>query len=210
MNIQVDYDGYASKMRQLVLAGVDLETEARFVDMLCNRNSRILDIGCGIGTTVSALRRKGHMAFGVDPTDAVLKVARELHEPSWYAKISATDLHAQTLKDAGFPLRFEAILMSGNVPYFLNDDELSQALGHAAQLLVPGGILLAGTTAKVRGGPVDQDQAVKSSGLTLLHRYANWHFGPFTDRAPWSVSVYRAGDQALVYDAPDGRFILRN
>lgn len=210
MSVQVDFGRYAANMRQLVLAGVDMETEARFIDMLCNRNARILDIGCGIGTTVSALRRKGHLAVGVDPIDAVLHVARELYEPGWYAKISATELHAAALKDAGFPLRFEAILMSGNVPFFLTDEELAKLLERITSMLVPGGQLVIGTTSKVRGGAKDQDTAVKSSGLKLLHRYANWHLEPFTDQALWSVSVYRAGARALAYDAPDGQFILRS
>ena len=62
-----DYDSYAAKMRAQTMDGIDLEVVARFADMLCPRNSRILDIGCGIGNTVNALRRCGHDAYGVDP-----------------------------------------------------------------------------------------------------------------------------------------------
>ena len=209
MSVQVDYDGYASKMRQLVLAGVDMETEARFIDMLCDRNARILDIGCGIGTTVSTLRRKGHLAFGIDPTDAVLNVARELYEPSWYAKISATELHTEALKDGGFPLRFEVILMSGNVPFFLTEEELASLLERITSMLVPGGQLVIGTTSKVRGGPADQDVHAKATGLTLQHRYANWHLGKFVDDSPFSVSIFDSHGQRPPVLGPDGLFVLR-
>ena len=209
MSVQADYERYAAKMRQLVLAGVDMETEARFIDMLCNRNSRILDIGCGIGTTVSALRRKGHLAFGIDPTDAVLEIARELYKPGWYAKLSATELAKTALKDGGFPLRFEVILLSGNVPFFLTEAELASLLEMITSMLLPGGQLVIGTTTKVRGGPEDQDRHAQGIGLTLQQRYANWHLEKFVGDSAFSVSIFDSAGQKPPVPGPDGLFVLR-
>lgn len=209
MSIQPNYQSYATKMRHLVLSGTDMETEARFIDMLSERSSRILDIGCGIGTTVSALRRKGHLAYGIDPTEAVLEVAHELYEPSWYRKISATEINTETLNLAGFPQRFELILMSGNVPFFLTEPELDGLLERIKLMLVPGGQLVIGTTTAVRGGPQEQDRYAQAAGLTLKHRYANWHLEEFLTASPFSVSIFYSPGQKAPILGPDGIFVLR-
>jgi len=70
------YQHYVTKMRGFISAGRDLATEARFVDMISPRHSKMLDIGCGHGSAVAALRRSGHEAYGIDPTDVVLDIAR--------------------------------------------------------------------------------------------------------------------------------------
>ncbi len=49
-------------MRNLTTGGTDLEVDVRFMDMLSPRGARILDIGCGIGSAVKGLRRRGHEA----------------------------------------------------------------------------------------------------------------------------------------------------
>lgn len=210
MSIQPDYQTYAAKMRHLVLSGTDMETEARFVDMLGGRNSRILDIGCGIGTTVNALRHQGHLAYGLDPTDAVLDVAYELYDPAWYRKISATNVNTDALNQAGLPPRFELILMSGNVPFFLTEQEFAQLLTRMKTLLTPGGLLVIGTTTVVRGGPRDQDASAPAAGLKLKQRYANWHLDEFLPSSPFSVSIFSTPGEPAPMSGPDGMYILRS
>lgn len=209
MSVQPDYHAYAANMRHLVLSGADMETEARFIDMLSDRNSRVLDIGCGIGTTVNALRSNGHLAYGIDPTEAVLEVAHELYESSWYSKMSATELNTAALEQAGFPLRFELILMSGNVPFFLTEQELAKLLELIKSMLVPGGQLVIGTTTAVRGGPIDQDAWAPAAGLRLKQRYADWHLEEFLPSSPFSVSVFSAPGQKTPTIGPDGLYVLR-
>ncbi|MDN5755016.1 MAG: class I SAM-dependent methyltransferase [Arthrobacter sp.] len=206
---QPDYLNYAAKMRHLVLSGVDMEVEARFLDMISGRGARILDVGCGIGTAVAALRGRGHAAYGIDPTPAVLDVAVELYEPSWFRPLGAVEIAPSQLVRQGLPGSYDVVLMSGNVPAFLSEAELEEVIGHVAELLDPGGTLVIGTTSAIRGGPGDQDQAAASAGLKLVQRYADWHLGPFDAGSPWSVAVFSAPGTPDPPQGPDGIFILR-
>ena len=174
-----DLSAYAAKMRRLAHSGVDLEVDARFVDMIAPRKSMVLDIGCGIGSAVAALRRAGHRAFGIDPNPEVLQVARELFDSVWFRQISAEDLSPETMAAYQLPTVFDLILMSGNVPTFLTRAELSRAFAAIDELLAPGGHLLVGTTTHRRGGPVDLDHCAVGTSLRLEHRYGDWHLGVF-------------------------------
>lgn len=208
MTFAPDYEVYAQMMRRLAGSGTDLEVDARFVDMLSPRNSRILDLGCGIGSAVNGLRRRGHEAYGLDPTEAVLRVARELFEAEWYRHGTIEGVSRHALQREGWPDRFEVILLAGNVPAFLSPDGLRGAFLSASELLVPGGFLVVGTTTAVRGGPGDQDQAARRVGLVPIGRFSDWHLGRFTEEAAWSVSVYASPGELPAEDGPGGIFVL--
>ena len=186
------YEPYVKKMRGLIAAGKDLATEARFVDMISQRHSKILDIGCGHGSAVTALRQCGHEAYGIDPTDVVLDIALDLSNPDWFRRLGATELQRPTLLDAGLPDRYDVFLLAGNVAAFLTAAELKFVFVSAATLLSPGGHLVIGTTVKTGGGPSDQDAAASGTSLMLQNRFADWHLAPFLTSSQWSVSVYLA------------------
>ncbi|MGO3180454.1 MAG: class I SAM-dependent methyltransferase [Brevibacterium linens] len=203
-----DLSDYAAKMRRLAQTGVDLDVDARFIDMLAPRGASILDIGCGIGSAVAALRTAGHRTFGIDPTPEVLQVATDLFDAAWFRQLSATDLSPGTMTDHRLPKNFDLILMSGNVPAFLTRAELSRAFAAADELLAPGGHLVVGTTTHRRGGPVDLDHCAAGTSLRLEHRYGDWHLGAFDAESPWSVSVYLAQGNRRTADGPDGIHVL--
>lgn len=203
-----DLSAYAAKMRRLAHSGVDLEVDARFVDMIAPRKSMVLDIGCGIGSAVAALRRAGHRAFGIDPNPEVLQVARELFDSVWFRQISAEDLSPETMAAYQLPTVFDLILMSGNVPTFLTRAELSRAFAAIDELLAPGGHLLVGTTTHRRGGSVDLDHCAAGTSLRLEHRYGDWHLGAFDSDSPWSVSIYSAPGARRTSEGPDGIHVL--
>lgn len=194
-------------MRNLAVSDVDLEVDARFVDMLIPRRARVLDLGCGIGSAVKALRRRGHEAYGIDPSEPALQVAADLFDSSWYRQLRAEDLSGSSLEEHGLPLSYECVLIAGNVPAFLTSTELQAAFDNAARILTPAGLLVTGTSTHSRGGPRDQDEAADASGLALHSRYSNWHLGPFTND-PWCVSIYKAPGVPATPEGPDGMFIL--
>lgn len=204
-----DYEGYAAKMRRHVLAGTDMEVDVRFVDMMSRRCARVLDIGCGIGNAVNGLRAQGHAAYGIDPTPEVLEVARDLYDPSWFRRMAAVDIEPGTLPLNGLPGAYDVVLMSGNVPSFLSANELRKTFRQVAELLEAGGIFVVGTTTAIQGGPMDQDKAAAGSGLTLSHRFSDWHLSPFHAGSPWSVSVFSAPGSRNLAEVPDGMFVLR-
>ncbi|WP_404289784.1 class I SAM-dependent methyltransferase [Glutamicibacter arilaitensis] len=208
MDTAPDLNTYASKMRALTLGGSDFEVDVRFMDMLCSRAATILDVGCGIGNAVNGLRLRGHNAYGIDPTEAVLQVATELYEPDWFRPISATEISLDNLVGAGLPIAYDAILLSGNVPTFLSPAEFSSCFAMLGELLKPQGALILGTTSAMRGGTKDQDEASQSTPLLLTHRYADWHLNPFSDDSPWSVSIFARTGTREFSQSPDGKFIL--
>ena len=196
-------------MRNLAVSDVDLEVDARFVDMLIPRSARVLDVGCGIGSAVKALRQRGHEAYGIDPSEPALGVAADLFDSGWYRQLRAEDLFGSSLEELGLPLRYECVLMAGNVPAFLTSTELQAAFNNTARILSPAGLLVTGTSTQSCGGPRDQDEAADASGLALHSRFSNWHLSPFTND-PWCVSIYKAPGVPATPAGPDGMFILHS
>lgn len=204
-----DLHAYASKMRTLTEEGIDFEVDVRFLDMLISRSATVLDIGCGIGNAVNGLRTRGHQAFGIDPTVAVLRTAKELYEPSWFRQLGAADITFGRLVNLGLPTTYDAILLAGNVPAFLTETDFAVCMAQLKNQLNDNGVLIIGTTAAMRGGPTDQDLAVHGTGLILTHRYSDWHLGSFDQDSSWSVSIFGHNTSRQFSDTPDGKFILR-
>jgi SAM-dependent methyltransferase len=208
MTHSADLTDYAAKMRQMALNGTDLAVDARFVDMLSPRRASILDIGCGIGSAVAALRAAGHDAFGIDPTPEVLRITAEFCDDSWFRQLSAADFSPETLADNQLPTRFDVVLISGNVPAFLTESGLAHVFTVTSSVLNPGGRLVVGTTTHHRGGPTDLDRCAAATSLSLEQRYSDWHLSAFDPDSSWSVSVFNARGPRRPTEGPDGIHVL--
>ena len=208
MSVGRDYEGYAAKMQQHVLAGTDMEVDVRFIDMMSKRCARVLDIGCGIGNAVNGLRAREHAAYGIDPTPEILDVARDLYDPSWFRRMAAVAITTENLALNGLPVTYDVVLISGNVAAFLSANDFQKTFDHVAALLESGGIFVVGTTTAIQGGPTDQDNTAARSGLSLTHRFADWHLSPFNAESPWSVSIFSARGSRDFDEVPDGIFVL--
>gem|GEM_PF-7010560 len=71
---------YIERFRTMAANGDDLDGEARFIDAVAPRHSRILDAGCGPGRLGGYLARVGHDVVGVD-IDPILIAAAETDHP---------------------------------------------------------------------------------------------------------------------------------
>jgi len=84
---------YIQRFRRLAEQGQDLAGEARLVDAMLQRESRVLDAGCGFGRIGGWLAGVGHEVVGVDIDPVLIEHARGNHpeatSPGWTCPRSA-------------------------------------------------------------------------------------------------------------------------
>ena len=68
---------YIERFRSKASAGEDLAGEARFIDAMASRGSRILDAGCGPGRIGSFLADLGHEVVGIDVDPILIAAAKQ-------------------------------------------------------------------------------------------------------------------------------------
>lgn len=85
---------------------------------------RILDLGCGTGLLCNAFAAKGHSVTGIDPSPAMLEVARRKPHGN---EIEWVESFAQTYHSN---LRFDLVIMTGHAfQVLLDDSDIMATLG---------------------------------------------------------------------------------
>lgn len=92
-----------------------------------------LDVGCGSGRWSRWLAGHGARVVGIDPTAAMLEVARRLSPAVTFEQMSATDL--------GFPVNSFDLVMAVTVIQHLRPAEQERAARTMCRVLRPGGTL---------------------------------------------------------------------
>ena len=184
------WDWYVDRFERLHREGVDLDGEARFVDMMAARGSTILDGGCGPGRVSGALHRRGHRVVGVDRDAGLVAVARDRYPGPSYLVCDLLLVPA-ALAAAGEPEAFDIVALPGNVMVYLAPGTERDVLRVVHGLLVPGGRLVTGFATDREYGVGDLDVDAAAVGLTVEHRFATWHLDPWRDDADWAVTVLR-------------------
>ena len=96
------------------------------------RGLRVLDVGCGDGRFCRMLSERGAVTTGIDPTAALLAVARERHPEGDYVEAFAESL---PVAGAGFDLVVSYVTLCDIADY-------RKGIGEMARALKPGGRLL--------------------------------------------------------------------
>ncbi|MGH4012380.1 MAG: class I SAM-dependent methyltransferase [Pseudonocardiaceae bacterium] len=174
-----DYD---ERWRRIEAAGGNPHGEADFV---CSYDPRsVLDGGCGTGRVAIELARRGLDVVGTDLDPDMIAMARaKAPELTWVqADLSEVDL----------AIRFDAIVLAGNVIPYVAAARRRAAVLACARHLVPGGRLIAGFQLQ-SGWPsvADYDMWCESAGLVCEAHYGTWDRDPFTDAGSYAVSVHR-------------------
>lgn len=187
---------YGPHFADLVARGADVDGEARLVDALAARGSRILDAGSGMGRVGAALQARGHAVVGVDLDPAELERSRRIFPdlPVVQARLDAVT--PEDLGDLGSD--FDVVVCVGNVMVFLAENTEREVLSRLHALTRPGGRLVTGFA--VRNGPPSardypaEDFAAdaEASGWRVEHRFATFELDPWTEDADFLVSVLRA------------------
>ena len=177
---------YIDRFRTMAAEGKDLVGEARLVDAMVPRGSRVLDAGCGPGRVGGHLHDVGHEVVGVDLDPALIAAAEEDHPgPTWLA----ADLAELDLPARGVTEGFDVIVCAGNVMTFLDPATRRPVLERFAAHLRDGGRAVVGFGAG-RDYPFEDFFAdVDAAGLEVELRLSTWDLRPFTDGSDFLVAV---------------------
>lgn len=180
---------YIERFAAMAERGDDLAGEARFVDALVPRGSRILDAGCGPGRVGGELARRGHTVVGVDVDPVLIEAARVSHPgATWLVgDIAELDLPAQ-----GVTGSFDVIVVAGNVMTFLAPGtEVAALRGLAGHLRAEGRIAVGFGLG--RGYQLTRYAAdVEAAGLREQVRLSTWDLRAFTPESDFVVSLLSA------------------
>ncbi|SEL23780.1 Methyltransferase domain-containing protein [Blastococcus sp. DSM 46786] len=179
---------YVQRFRTLAEQGMDLVGEARLVDAMLPRGSRVLDAGCGPGRVGAHLHEVGHRVVGVDVDPVLIAAAEEDHPgPRWLVG----DLAELDLPARGIDEPFDAIVSAGNVMAFLAPSTRGAVLRRLRAHIASDGRAVIGFGAD-RGYDFDEflDDA-RAAGWAPDLLLATWDLRPFTPGADFLVAVLR-------------------
>ncbi|WP_222710495.1 class I SAM-dependent DNA methyltransferase [Quadrisphaera setariae] len=194
---------YAERFAALAADGADVHGEARCVQRLLPPPARVLDAGCGTGRAAVHLAGLGYDVVGCDVDAAMVEVARrERPDLPWLV----ADLAALTPEAAGG--RFDLVLLAGNVVPFLAA-QLAAAARRCADLLRPGGLLVAGFGLDAEHLPEGCDAvpldaaegAFTGAGLRVEQRWSTWEGAELTRGADGDGGEVDGGYAVLVVRA---------
>jgi SAM-dependent methyltransferase len=179
---------FVERFRRLAAAGEDITGEARLMDALLPRRSRVLDAGCGGGRTGGHLAKAGHEVVGVDVDPVLIAAAKEDHPgPTWLVGDLATmDLPAQ-----GIPAGFDGIVCAGNVMPFVEPSGRREALRRMRAHVADGGRAAIGFGAGRGYAFTDFLDDARAAGWAPDLLLSTWDLRPFTDDSDFLVALLR-------------------
>lgn len=184
---------YVDRFRTLAAEGADLLGEARFMDAMAERGSRILDAGCGAGRMAGALADRGHTVIGLDADPVLIEAAEADHPGPAYAVVDLSEL---TLADVGDE-PVDLVVCAGNVMVFVAPATERTVLENLCAVVRPGGRVVIGFR-RDHAYPIEEYDAdldaLAASGVARVEqRFSTWHLDPFTDESDFAVTVLRVG-----------------
>jgi SAM-dependent methyltransferase len=179
---------YIDRFRRMAEAGEDLGGEARFVDAMSARRSRVLDAGCGTGRVGSLLAVAGHDVVGVDLDPVLVAAAQDAHPGCRWL---VGDLAELDLPACGVGEPFDTIVCAGNVMTFVAPGTRVEILHRMRRHLREDGRIVIGFGAG-RGYDFTRFLAdAAAADLTPDLLLASWDLRPITDRADFMVALLR-------------------
>ncbi len=179
---------YIDRFRSMAQEGVDLGGEARLIDAMVARSSRVLDAGCGSGRVGSFLAAAGHQVVGVDIDPVLIDAARRDHPgPEWLVG----DLAELDLPALGITEGFDAIVCAGNVMTFLAPATRREVLRRVHLHLRDDGRAVVGFGAGRGYDFVEFLTDAGEAGLVADLLLSTWDLRPFTEQSDFLVAVLR-------------------
>ncbi|MEJ7800388.1 MAG: class I SAM-dependent methyltransferase [Ilumatobacter sp.] len=176
---------YVERFRSMVAAGDDLGGEARFVDAMLARGSRVLDAGCGPGRVGSHLARVGHEVVGVDIDPVLIAAAEDDHPGSTWLVADLAELDLGAMGLAGF----DVVVCAGNVMTFLDPATRRPVLDRLAAHLRAGGRIVTGFGSGRDYSFAEFFEDIEQVGLVAEVLLSTWELRPFTSESDFLVAV---------------------
>lgn len=177
---------YIQRFKDFAAQGFDLGGEARMIDAMVSRESRILDAGCGPGRVGVILFERGHSVVGVDVDPALIDAANGDHPgPTWLVG----DLAELDLPTRGIAEPFDVIVCAGNVMTFLAASTRRVVLERLRDHLAPDGRLVIGFGSGRDYSFDDFFEDVETAGLATDARFSTWDLRPFDDGSDFLVTM---------------------
>ena len=179
---------YIERFRAKAVAGEDLSGEARMINAMVPKGSRILDAGCGPGRTGGFLADLGHMVTGVDVDPILIAAAEEDHPgPTWLVR----DLAELDLAADGIEAEFDIIVSAGNVMAFLAESTRREVLSRLGAHLAEDGRIVVGFGSAREYDFSDFFTDVENAGLTVDLKLSTWDLRPFKANSEFLVAILR-------------------
>ena len=173
-------ENYARRWKIMESQGQDIHGEARLVDAIVERESRILDAGCGTGRLGGYLLAAGHTVVGTDLDPVLIGHAEKDHpEGKWYVG----DLSHDEIPEGDFDVAVSA----GNVMGFLAPEGRETALRNIHAAVKPGGRFIVGFGSGRGWDFEDFIAAAEKVGFVVDYRFGGWDLSPFNDSSTFLV-----------------------
>ncbi len=179
---------YIQRWHDLAAQGMDLLGEARTVDAMLARGSRVLDAGCGQGRIGGGLASVGHEVVGVDGDPVLIAEAEAVHPG---ARWVVGDLAELDLPAAGIAEPFDAIVCAGNVMTFLAESTRVDVLRRMRAHVAADGRAAIGFGAGRGYGFDDFLADATAAGWAPDLLLSTWDLRPFTADAEFLVAILR-------------------
>ena len=179
---------YIRRWEDLAAQGMDLLGEARMVDAMLARGSRVLDAGCGQGRIGGHLASVGHDVVGVDVDPVLIAEAERLYPGGRWL---VGDLAELDLPAAGIADPFDAIVCAGNVMTFLAPSTRLEVLRRMRAHVAADGRAAIGFGGG-RGYDFDEFRAdARAAGWAPDLLLSTWDLRPFRPDSDFLVAVLR-------------------
>lgn len=175
---------YIQRFEAMRSEGADLDGEARLIDAMLPRDSRILDAGCGPGRVGGELARRGHRVSGVDVDPELIEAARADHPDVDWRVGDLAELEAPAAGDAA-----DLLVCAGNVMTFLAPGTSGEVLRRFHAQLVPGGRAVIGFGTDRGYDPEVFRSEASAAGFTVDHLFSSWELHPYPGDTSFLVAV---------------------
>jgi len=159
--------GYGEDLAAIHASGFTEIAEAAARDLAerLSGPARVLDLGCGDGTSAALLTEAGHEVHGLDLSSAAIELARQ--------RAPSASFEVGSFLDAPLPAECDAVLAAGEVLGYaidsrVNADSLPVVLERISGALSPGGLLLFDLATPERGTTSGGRGWTEGDGWTVL------------------------------------------